>query len=145
MKKVIINLLATIGAIAIILAIIASILYFGSENELDYKIDRSIPSPANSYKATIYTIMSTWCSHVVAVNTETEQFSLESEKKLLMSKQVFSANCSAKLKVQWLSETTLLINIAPGNKSKWLNLNMAQTDKSGGVQIEYEFAPNKAD
>jgi hypothetical protein len=147
MKKFVINTLAAVGAIAIVVAVTAAVFVLGFDGGSDYKLERSMASPAGRYKATVYTVMgggaAGWCSQVVAVNTAAEPFSIEVERTP-RSSQVFRANCSAQLEVEWLSETELLIKFAPGGDSGWLSLSMAQTDKSGAVRIEYALAPNKS-
>ncbi len=147
MKKFVISILAAVGAIAIVVAVAAAVFVLGFDGGSDYKLERSMASPAGRYKATVYTVMgggaAGWCSQVVAVSPAAEPFSIEAEKTS-GSNQVFRANCSAKLEAEWLSETALLIKFAPGGDTGGLSLYMAQTDKSGAVRIEYSLAPNKS-
>ena len=138
MKRVVTLALAVIGAITILVGAVFAIMGGGS----DYKIERSLPSPDGSRIATLYTGMgggaAGWCSQVISVNTGSDPFSLETEKKS-GAYQVFRANCTAKVAFRWLSDSVLHIEFSAADQGDSLSLYMRPTDQSGQVTVKYAF------
>ena len=138
MKRFVTLALAAVGAITIFVGAVFAIMGGGS----DYKIERTVPSPDGSRVATLYTGMgggaAGWCSQVISVNTGSDPFSLETEKKS-GSHQVFRANCTAKVAFRWLSDSVLHIEFSEADQGGGLSIYMKPTDHSGQVRVEYAF------
>lgn len=135
-----------IGTLLILALVALLVFYFFFNDGADYKIEKVIPSPLNKFTATHFTASKStagWCSQVISVNTDEEPFSIELEKESRKN-EVFRADCSANVHVQWLSETRLRIDFSSNSNSERLSLSMTETDKTGVIKIEYGVIPSKA-
>lgn len=143
MWRLIVRFLAIIGAASILAGI--GVVFVKKGNS---KIESVVLSPDSAHSATRYTIKSrgikdwtSMCYQKISVNSSVEPFSLVDERKS-SNHEVFQSNCVTKVTMQWLSDKKLLIDFS-GTESGDMNIFAKNADKTGEIQIKYNYVPNK--
>jgi hypothetical protein len=158
MKKLFTYILAVIGVISILAG--AFILLFllmpdtisAPKNDSENKVETTIVSPGGLHTVTRFTRMGGGaagsCYQIISVNKLDDPFSLaaESESALSGMHQVLRVSCGTKVKLQWFSDTELLVDCAASDSFGFLSIYyMRDRDKAGAVQINYSLASKSGD